>query len=109
MVPVSTKESIVFSGALKARLEELLPAYETFILEKNPTRIGRSPELIQWRKETTESLLDEQFFRDLIRDSSLEYEDWQNAVRRFFANYYNNLLPVLRRRESATNSHATSS
>ena len=75
----STEESTEFPDPQKARLKELLPDYEAFILEKNPDHKHRAPALIKWRKETTKSLLDEPIFQDLLKTSSLEYRDWQKA------------------------------
>ncbi|KDR77906.1 hypothetical protein GALMADRAFT_244867 [Galerina marginata CBS 339.88] len=64
---------------------------------------------MKWRRETTKSLLGEPVFQDLIRNSSLEVKDWQQAIRRFYINHYNNVfLPALRRAAPAQ-SHATSS
>lgn len=78
-MPASTEQSTEFPDAQKARLKELLPEYEAFILENNPDHIRRSPALMKWRKDKTKSLLDEPLFQDLLKTGSLEYKDWQNV------------------------------
>jgi hypothetical protein len=78
-IPASTEQSTEFPDAQKARLKELLPEYESFILDNDLDHKRRAPALIKWRKDKTKSLLDEPIFQDLLKTSPLEYKDWQNA------------------------------
>ncbi|KDR64990.1 hypothetical protein GALMADRAFT_771859 [Galerina marginata CBS 339.88] len=99
----TSKESTEFPDVQRARLEEFYPDYEAFILEKNPEHKKKSLPLMRWRKAKAKSLMAEEMFQDLLKSSSNEHKDWEEAIRRFYTNYYNNIfLPALRRKAAAT-------
>lgn len=75
----SSEKDTEFPEDQKARLKELIPAYEAFILANNPDHKSRCDALTKWRTETAQTLIQEDLFQRLISDSGLEMKDWEKV------------------------------
>ncbi|KAF8810570.1 hypothetical protein BYT27DRAFT_7091508, partial [Phlegmacium glaucopus] len=102
-----SNQSTKFPEVHKTRLKSLIPEYEGFIEEKNPDLKSRCNDLTKWRKDTARRLMKEEIFKDLIGTTQAEAADWEEAIRRFFTNHYNNTYLAKIRRAATQN--ATSS
>ena len=75
----SSEKDTEFPEDQKARLKELIPAYEAFILANNPDHKSHCDALTKWRTETAQTLIQEDLFQRLISDSGLEMKDWEKV------------------------------
>ncbi|KDR77763.1 hypothetical protein GALMADRAFT_155533 [Galerina marginata CBS 339.88] len=104
---MSSNPSTKFPDAQLARLKELIPDYVNTIKQCNPKLDKGSPALRKWREENVKMLMEEDLFKDLVKSSGLEPKKWEEAIIKWYTNYYNNKYLAAIRRELAKSSSAT--
>jgi len=76
---MSGMDSTKFPALQKARLQELIPEYEKFIMEKNPDHVPHLKQLSDWWKTKAKAVMQEQLFQDLVNEGDVEAVAWERV------------------------------
>ncbi|KDR65060.1 hypothetical protein GALMADRAFT_149027 [Galerina marginata CBS 339.88] len=97
----STAESTEFPPVQKTFLKSFYPEYEKYIAEHNPEHNPYSAALTEWRKKKAKVLMEDDCIQDLVKSSPVGAKKWEEAIRRFYCNHYNNKFLADSRRAAA--------